>query len=262
VAGNPHYFPLLTREEAQAYLEPTDVGTFLLRDSSKDQCLVISLKQSQKILHLLVLRRDKGFGVDPSAWKTHPIGTESFPTLDLLISRLKQLKMLKTGLTSEDLSKRDAERKQNGASNTTPTDAVDALGQQGREEMKRVLQQSVVDALEHEYKGMLVAMTMDNRIGSQELATLAQWRQKHHFSDVQHEKVLTSMGINPAEFEKLKDFKERADERTLCIICLDQPKSCVFVDCGHMATCFECGDRVRECPVCRRPKTKIMKVFT
>ena len=93
------YFPALSREQAEAYLQNAEAGTFLMRDSSKENCFVISLKQSQKILHLLILKRGRGYGVDPVAWKTHPIGSESFDTMSDLVSRLTQLKMLKRGLT-------------------------------------------------------------------------------------------------------------------------------------------------------------------
>ena len=52
-----YYFYNISRDDAAAYLDATEVGSFLIRDSSKESCLVISLKQSQKVLHLLVLRR-------------------------------------------------------------------------------------------------------------------------------------------------------------------------------------------------------------
>ncbi len=77
------------------------MGTFLIRDSSRPRCLVISLQQSRKVLHLLLLRLDVGYSVDPEAWKSHPISTQVFPSLDLLVSRLRQLHMLGEGLTVE-----------------------------------------------------------------------------------------------------------------------------------------------------------------
>jgi hypothetical protein len=31
----------------------------------------------------------------------------------------------------------------------------------------------------------------------------------------------------------------------LCKICLDAQQNCVFLDCGHMATCMDCAKTVR-----------------
>lgn len=62
------------------------------------------------------------------------------------------------------------------------------MGAQGRDELKRVLEYS--ETLEHEYKGLLQGMLMgDEHLSTDEIAALAQWRERHHFSDQQHEKV-------------------------------------------------------------------------
>jgi len=80
-------------------LGEAEAGTFLLRDSSKDNCLVISLKQDGRVLHLLLPRKGDKYGLDPEAWKGHSIATETFSTIEMLLSRLRQYRgMLKTGL--------------------------------------------------------------------------------------------------------------------------------------------------------------------
>jgi hypothetical protein len=36
-----------------------------------------------------------------------------------------------------------------------------------------------------------------------------------------------------------------------CTICLDKRKNCLFLPCGHICTCKECGSKMTTCPLCR-----------
>ncbi|KAJ2664031.1 hypothetical protein IWW48_001043 [Coemansia sp. RSA 1200] len=52
----------------------------------------------------------------------------------------------------------------------------------------------------------------------------------------------------------------------VCKICWDASINCVFLNCGHMCTCLECGNRIvesdrRECPICRGHIVKVVHVF-
>ena len=47
----------------------------------------------------------------------------------------------------------------------------------------------------------------------------------------------------------------------VCKICLERPMDCVFLECGHMATCSQCAARCEECPICRAPISKRVHVF-
>ena len=40
-------------------------------------------------------------------------------------------------------------------------------------------------------------------------------------------------------------------QRCRCCICLVASKNCVFFQCGHMATCFECNKKLEKCCICR-----------
>lgn len=268
-----HYFPKIGRDEAISLLDPRDMGAFLLRPSSRPNCIVISLKQPNKILHLLVLKRGMGFGMDPEAWKAHKLSDETFPTLDLLVFRLKQLGLLKVGLGVQDIAKLlDASNAAaSELSNTTsPRETVDieSIGMHGREELKKALddkmeaEKRIADNLEHEYKGILVGMIAGQKLDSAEIAWLADWRARNHFSNDQHIKILASLNISPDQFEKMKDVKTHSDTKDICVICLDEPKSAVIVDCGHLATCVHCAEKITRCPICRTVKTKYIKVFS
>ncbi|KAI8905315.1 hypothetical protein DFJ77DRAFT_479632 [Powellomyces hirtus] len=51
----------------------------------------------------------------------------------------------------------------------------------------------------------------------------------------------------------------------LCKICCDKVVNCVFLECGHLVTCMDCGKLLerstRECPICREPISRIVRTF-
>ncbi|XP_046857397.1 E3 ubiquitin-protein ligase MIB1-like isoform X2 [Xenia sp. Carnegie-2017] len=57
----------------------------------------------------------------------------------------------------------------------------------------------------------------------------------------------------------LKQQLQEIKEQTRCPVCLDKRKNLVFL-CGH-GTCQLCGDRMQECPICRKPVEKRILLF-
>ena len=47
--------------------------------------------------------------------------------------------------------------------------------------------------------------------------------------------------------------------QTMCPVCLDRLKNMIFL-CGH-GTCQMCGDRMSECPICRKPVEKRILLY-
>jgi len=83
--------------------------------------------------------------------------------------------------------------------------------------------------------------------------------------------ALSSMNINPgaagpnpststmnngqkdtthSDVQKLQEQLNDIKEQTMCPVCLDRLKNMIFL-CGH-GTCQMCGDRMSECPICRK----------
>lgn len=81
-----------------------------------------------------------------------------------------------------------------------------------------------------------------------------------------------------------RDFRRRAQERMaaclakaqlptepdddqLCVVCMDQPKSCVFVhgNTGHHACCMDCSNRImrdrRRCVLCNQRVERIIELY-
>ncbi|MBN3288874.1 MIB1 ligase, partial [Polyodon spathula] len=53
-----------------------------------------------------------------------------------------------------------------------------------------------------------------------------------------------------ADVQKLQQQLLDIKEQTMCPVCLDRLKNMIFM-CGH-GTCQLCGDRMSECPICRK----------
>ncbi|XP_067167216.1 mitochondrial ubiquitin ligase activator of NFKB 1 [Apteryx mantelli] len=52
--------------------------------------------------------------------------------------------------------------------------------------------------------------------------------------------------------------------KNACVICLSDPKSCVFLECGHVCACHECYRALPEpkkCPICRQPISRVVPLY-
>ncbi|CAH0554457.1 unnamed protein product [Brassicogethes aeneus] len=47
----------------------------------------------------------------------------------------------------------------------------------------------------------------------------------------------------------------------LCKLCMDGPLDCVLLECGHIATCIDCGKKLAECPICRQYVIRVVRTF-
>ena len=75
------------------------------------------------------------------------------------------------------------------------------------------------------------------------------------YMDMAHHQIVNNisgemMNNEARDVVKLKQELEDIKEQTLCPVCLDRLKNMIFL-CGH-GTCQMCGDRMSECPICRK----------
>ena len=47
-----------------------------------------------------------------------------------------------------------------------------------------------------------------------------------------------------------------------CKICMDKEVGVVFIPCGHITCCVECGESFSHCPICRREIELKNLIFT
>ncbi|XP_033102784.1 E3 ubiquitin-protein ligase MIB2-like isoform X3 [Anneissia japonica] len=67
----------------------------------------------------------------------------------------------------------------------------------------------------------------------------------------------------PETYEEMRKLKEKVreiEESTLCLICMENKRNVVFL-CGH-GTCKKCAKPLKHCPMCRKPITKKIQMFT
>lgn len=62
------------------------------------------------------------------------------------------------------------------------------------------------------------------------------------------------------------DVQISQEDRTLCIVCFDNPKEVIFLGCQHRACCEGCANEImnvgnRQCPICRAPIVQMIKPF-
>ena len=71
--------------------------------------------------------------------------------------------------------------------------------------------------------------------------------------------VKNLLGLLPSEDESDNaDIQIRIKE---CSICMESVTNSVFIPCGHMGTCLDCGSSQKQCPICREPVERCNKVF-
>eukprot|EP00039_Didymoeca_costata_P007709 m.103016 g.103016 ORF g.103016 m.103016 type:complete len:341 (-) comp13793_c0_seq2:766-1788(-) len=46
-----------------------------------------------------------------------------------------------------------------------------------------------------------------------------------------------------------------------CVICLDADRDSVFLDCAHQVCCQQCAANVINCPICRAPIRRVVRVY-
>lgn len=57
---------------------------------------------------------------------------------------------------------------------------------------------------------------------------------------------------------------EAEEARNTCIICLTNQKSSVFLECGHVCSCYECYQALpspKKCPVCRNAIARVVPLY-
>lgn len=58
---------------------------------------------------------------------------------------------------------------------------------------------------------------------------------------------------------KKDDLNETKNK--LCVVCMENKKSCVFVNCGHKCICEICSSKLSQCVICRKPGSAI-KIYS
>ncbi|NXR06877.1 MUL1 ligase, partial [Semnornis frantzii] len=85
------------------------------------------------------------------------------------------------------------------------------------------------------------------------------YRERRHLRQMQEE-------FRQAQERLLREVKAEGGEtlKKACVICLSNPKSCVFLECGHVCSCHECYlvlPEPRKCPICRQSISRVVPLY-
>ena len=77
------------------------------------------------------------------------------------------------------------------------------------------------------------------------------------------EQQLEQVGGSSADADQLEgNDEETEDETKACSVCLTNVKCCLVQPCGHLCLCIGCSRAVeRKCPMCRKPITRIQRIY-
>lgn len=90
-----------------------------------------------------------------------------------------------------------------------------------------------------------------------------QWKLYKHYADFRfpgnwQSRVPTGTSTTVSTGDSSNTIDEDGD---ICVICMDAKRNATFVPCGHLATCYNCGQNVNMCPICRGPFRQVLKVY-
>ena len=71
-------------------------------------------------------------------------------------------------------------------------------------------------------------------------------------------KELEENAANNAHKNKIRALEKERE----CKICMDKEVGVVFIPCGHIACCVDCGESFSYCPICRREIELKNLIFT
>jgi len=93
--------------------------------------------------------------------------------------------------------------------------------------------------------------------GKDEEIKVSSIEQKEVTKTVEEKKVEASLESKEVEVE---EKKEEASSQ-FCVICEEKPVQCALLECGHLNFCVECSTGLKECPICRAPVVRTLRVY-
>lgn len=75
------------------------------------------------------------------------------------------------------------------------------------------------------------------------------------------EKIAEILKEKDKEKEKLGEELEKLKDERSCVVCLENPRSILFLPCKHLCVCAECKDSLDQCPLCRQKIEQKIETF-
>ncbi|XP_063907640.1 E3 ubiquitin-protein ligase rififylin [Zophobas morio] len=97
-------------------------------------------------------------------------------------------------------------------------------------------------------------------LSAKELKVLLAYNRVDYKGCVEKAELLEKAGrLWQDDHKQKEDLTENMED--LCKLCMDAPLDCVLLECGHIATCIDCGKKLAECPICRQYVSRVVRTF-
>jgi len=67
-----------------------------------------------------------------------------------------------------------------------------------------------------------------------------------------------------SEFRQRQQSNNEMQQANACVVCLENPRECVLLDCGHVCLCGDCLERLPHpltCPICRESVVRCLPLY-
>ena len=65
----------------------------------------------------------------------------------------------------------------------------------------------------------------------------------------------------PPPFSPPPPQPPEAPRKRECVVCYDKEPTMAMIPCGHVCSCFDCAELLRECPMCRAPVLEARRIY-
>ena len=83
---------------------------------------------------------------------------------------------------------------------------------------------------------------------------------KSSYSSSRNQEKINKLIAENDQLRERKHIQENGKD-DMCVICNDRKIDSIFVPCGHAIACLEDGERLKQCPSCRRVIKSCIKIF-
>lgn len=71
-----------------------------------------------------------------------------------------------------------------------------------------------------------------------DLEAIKEFRERNGISDDLHKAVLARLDLTDMKLDTV------VEENHHCVVCMEREINCIFISCGHMCACMDCGGYV------------------
>jgi hypothetical protein len=112
-------------------------------------------------------------------------------------------------------------------------------------------------------KGLSIHDVKDKTLAPKTLESLLKVGQIERFLRYADPNTSSVVPIVPDDIDiadPSRDESVATNMEDMCALCCEKAMDCVLVPCGHQICCFECGQQIASCPVCKA-NCSVLRVF-